>query len=230
MDKKLASRYLFEIIVIVFSITLSFYIQEMLNDREKKELKNETLLGIIDDLEQTKPFFNIAKIYFNERIKRIEQITETKRITSEGLLWVNAPWEWEVNAPSYKSLIATGAAEYINDKELYKQIVDFYNMGVLVQTGKNLTAQFRELSKYLNENYPIKSMITAEQFFNQNDWPTGIYNDYDDKYLRAMSQDDVIFNHLYMLKGYNAWMLFWLNLSIEKLPKLIASIEKEVNS
>jgi len=33
-----------------------------------------------------------------------------------------------------------------------------------------------------------------------------------------------------MFKGYNAWMLFWLNLSIEKLPKLIESIEKEVNS
>ena len=39
MDKKLAYRYLFEIIVIVFSVTLSFYIQEVLNDIEKKGIK-----------------------------------------------------------------------------------------------------------------------------------------------------------------------------------------------
>ena len=229
MNKKLAFRYLFEIVVIVFSVTLSFYIQEVLNDREKEELKNETLLGIIDDLEQTKPFFNIAKIYFNERIKRIEEITETKRITSENLLWANAPWEWKVNAPSYQSLIATGAAEYINDKKLYKQIIDFYNMEVLVQTGKNLTFQFRELNKYLNENYAINSMITAEQFFNQNDWPTGIYYNYDDKLLMAMSQDYVLMNYIYHLKNYNTWMLFWLNLSIEKLPKLVENIKKEIS-
>ena len=74
MDKKLVFRYLFEIIVIVFSVTLSFYIQEVLNDREKEELKNETLLGVIDDLGQTKFFFNQSKIYFNERIKRTEKI------------------------------------------------------------------------------------------------------------------------------------------------------------
>ena len=79
MDKKLVFRYLFEIIVIVFSVTLSFYIQEVLNDREKEELKNETLLGVIDDLEQTKFKFNQAKIYFNERIKRTEKIIETKK-------------------------------------------------------------------------------------------------------------------------------------------------------
>ena len=61
MDKKLVFRYLFEIIVIVFSVTLSFYIQEVLNDREKEELKNETLLGVIDDLGQTKFGFDQSK-------------------------------------------------------------------------------------------------------------------------------------------------------------------------
>ena len=35
-----AFRYIFEIIIIVFSVTLSFYIQDVLNDKEKIELKN----------------------------------------------------------------------------------------------------------------------------------------------------------------------------------------------
>ena len=105
MDKKLVFRYLFEIIVIVFSVTLSFYIQEVLNDREKEELKNETLLGVIDDLGQTKFGFDQAQIYFNERIKRTEKIIETKKINSEDLLWVVQGWGWRVNAPSFESLI-----------------------------------------------------------------------------------------------------------------------------
>ena len=45
-----AFRYIFEIIVIVFSVTLSFYIQDVLNERDKIELKNESLEGIINDL------------------------------------------------------------------------------------------------------------------------------------------------------------------------------------
>jgi len=47
MNKKLAFRYVFEVIVIVFSVTLSFYIQEILNDREKNLLKNDGLNGVL---------------------------------------------------------------------------------------------------------------------------------------------------------------------------------------
>ena len=36
---KVAFRYLFEIFVIIFSVTISFYIQDLLNEREKIELK-----------------------------------------------------------------------------------------------------------------------------------------------------------------------------------------------
>ena len=230
MDKKLVFRYLFEIIVIVFSVTLSFYIQEVLNDREKEELKNETLLGVIDDLGQTKFFFNQSKIYFNERIKRTEKIIETKKINSEDLLWVVEGWGWRVNAPSFESLIATGAAEYISYKELYKQLIGFYDQSVLLNISETYTEIAYELRKYLNENYAIKSMITAEKFFNQNEWPTGIYYDYDDKLLMAMSQDDVVLNYIYQLKAYNIGMLFWVNIYEERLPELKESIEKEISS
>ena len=230
MDKKLVFRYLFENIVIVFSVTLSFYIQEVLNDREKEELKNETLLGVIDDLGQTKFGFDQAQIYFNERIKRTEKIIETKKINSEDLLWVVQGWGWKVNAPSFESLIATGAAEYISYKELYKQLIGFYDQSVLLNISKTYTEIAYELRKYLNENYAIKSMITTEQYFNQNDWPTGIYYDYDDKLLMAMSQDYVVMNYIYQLKNYNIGMLFWVNFYEQQLPKLKESIEKEISS
>ena len=53
-----AFRYIFEIIVIVFSVSLSFYIQDILNEREKIELKNAALYGVMEDLESDKNSFS----------------------------------------------------------------------------------------------------------------------------------------------------------------------------
>ena len=44
-----AFRYIFEIVVIVFSVTLSFYIQDVLNDREKIEEK-KILLSLHNEI------------------------------------------------------------------------------------------------------------------------------------------------------------------------------------
>ena len=55
-----AFRYIFEVIVIVFSVTLSFYIQDVLNKREKIELKNKGLSGVLMELERDVFHFNLA--------------------------------------------------------------------------------------------------------------------------------------------------------------------------
>ena len=41
-----AFRYIFEIFIIVFSVTVSFYIQEVINKKEKIKLKNKALIGV----------------------------------------------------------------------------------------------------------------------------------------------------------------------------------------
>ena len=64
-----AFRYIFEVIVIVFSVTLSFYIQDVLNKREKIELKNESLNGVLADLNEDLEGFNGAQKYLANRIK-----------------------------------------------------------------------------------------------------------------------------------------------------------------
>ena len=53
-----AFRYIFEIIVIVFSVTLSFYIQHVLNDRDKIELKDIVLEAVLSDLKKDENFIN----------------------------------------------------------------------------------------------------------------------------------------------------------------------------
>ena len=63
-----AFRYIFEVIVIVFSVTLSFYIQDVLNKREKIELKNKGLSGVLMELERDVFHFNLATRILKNRI------------------------------------------------------------------------------------------------------------------------------------------------------------------
>ena len=83
MNKKLTFRYLFEVIVIVFSVTLSFYIQELLNDREKNLLKNDGLNGVIKDLVIDKSQFKLASDVIYYRIGLIEDVLDGD-ITNKG--------------------------------------------------------------------------------------------------------------------------------------------------
>ncbi len=53
---KPAFRYIFEVFIIVFSVTVLFYIQDELNERDKMELKNESLRGVLIDLDKDKEF------------------------------------------------------------------------------------------------------------------------------------------------------------------------------
>ena len=59
-------RFLF-----LFSITISFYIQDKLNDFDNEQLKNETSLGVQNDLKTDKAFFLMTSDYLYKRVKLI---------------------------------------------------------------------------------------------------------------------------------------------------------------
>ena len=45
-----AFRYIFEVFIIVFSVTISFYIQDVLNEKDRIEIKNKALSGVLKDI------------------------------------------------------------------------------------------------------------------------------------------------------------------------------------
>ena len=57
---KPAFRYVFEVFVIIFSVTISFYIQDILNEKDREKLKNDTLKGILIDMETDIYQYNLA--------------------------------------------------------------------------------------------------------------------------------------------------------------------------
>jgi len=61
-----AFRYVFEVFIIILSMTISFYIQNELNERDKIKLKDNSLKGVLIDLNKDEEFYNDAleSIYF----------------------------------------------------------------------------------------------------------------------------------------------------------------------
>ena len=71
-----AFRYIFEVFIIVFSVTVSFYIQNELNERDKMELKNESLNGVLIDLEKDKDFYNAVLESIFYRLNSSDRLIE----------------------------------------------------------------------------------------------------------------------------------------------------------
>ncbi len=120
-----AFRYIFEVFIIIFSVTISFYIQDVLNERDKMELKNESLEGVLIDLEKDKEFYNAALRSIFNRLNSSDRLIE-KGIDSGILNSFLSYWGFVGHDASIKSLIATGAVEYISNKNLIEELTKYY--------------------------------------------------------------------------------------------------------
>ena len=136
MNKKLTFRYLFEVIVIVFSVTLSFYIQELLNDREKNLLKNDGLNGVIKDLVIDKSQFKNASDVIYYRIGLIEDVLDGE-ITNKNISSLMTYWGFLGQNSNYKSLISTGAIEYIKSDSLALRLSNYYEIEYTALIGES---------------------------------------------------------------------------------------------
>ena len=113
-----AFRYIFEIIVIVFSVTLSFYIQNVLNEKEKIELKNISLRGVLNDLEKDIINFNYGVDLGRKRITNIDTILNLKYDLSSKIVNTGAKryFGFLGNNSNYKSMVSSGALDLLLTK------------------------------------------------------------------------------------------------------------------
>ena len=123
-----AFRYIFEVIVIVFSVTLSFYIQDVLNEREKIHLKNNGLDGVLIELAADKRHFlnGISlKEIINDNTDSI--LTDGVRVTNENIFWtMRRYFNFQGSDKNFNSMVSTGSIEFIESKELSIAIQNYY--------------------------------------------------------------------------------------------------------
>ena len=198
MNKKLTFRYLFEVIVIVFSVTLSFYIQELLNDREKNLLKNDGLNGVIKDLVIDKSQFKMASDVIYYRIGLIEDVLDGK-ITNENISSLMTYWGFLGQDSNYKSLISTGAIEYIKSDSLALRLSNYYEIEytALLGESKSYNKLYLDLMSFMKENYRVSSMEKVERGMKSNGF---LSFEYSNSELEKMKRDGELRNYFFELK------------------------------
>ena len=198
MNKKLTFRYLFEVIVIVFSVTLSFYIQELLSDREKNLLKNDGLNGVIKDLVVDKSQFKNASDVIYYRIGLIEDVLDG-RITNKNISSLMTYWGFLGQDSNYKSLISTGAIEYIKSDSLALRLSNYYEIEytALLGESKSYNKLYLDLMSFMKENYRVSSMEKVERGMKSNGF---LSFEYSNSELEKMKRDGELRNYFFELK------------------------------
>ena len=198
MNKKLTFRYLFEVIVIVFSVTLSFYIQELLNDREKNLLKNDGLNGVIKDLVIDKSQFKNASDVIYYRIGLIEDVLDGD-ITNKNISSLMTYWGFLGQNSNYKSLISTGAIEYIKSDSLALRLSNYYEIEytALLGESKSYNKLYLDLMLFMKEKYRVSSMEKVERGMKSNGF---LSFEYSNSELEKMKRDGELRNYFFELK------------------------------
>ncbi len=203
---KPAFRYIFEIIVIVFSVTLSFYIQDILNEREKIELKDFALKGVLADLKKDSIFFSQGVNVKSKINLETEKFLNSDEATNSNVYWsMRRYYNFIGQNRNFNSMVSTGAIEYIKNRELSDEIHHYYGelYGYLNDFSIQDREMFNDIVDYLNENYKV---ISTEKLNTNSQLDILVYSD---KSLFRMKDDDVIISKLY----HKNWMsTFYINI------------------
>ena len=197
-------RYIFEIIVIVFSVTLSFYIQDVLNDREKIELKNISLRGVLNDLEKDIINFNYGVDLGRKRISNIDTILNLKYDLSSKIVNTGAKryFGFLGNISNYKSMVSSGALEFITNSNLFDLLNRYYSShyDIMMDMSDQDENNYNQMIEFLSNNY----LSSSGGLFVFENTEADLYNKidslypvtYDQKSLKRMKTDRVFISRV----------------------------------
>ena len=194
INKNLIFRYLFEIVVIIFSITASFYIQDLLNNKDKEDNKNRGLEGILIELEKDKQFFQFGKNYNKQRLSYIDSLFDLS--FSFNPLYISGMWgnfELFENKNFFNALVSTGSLEFIKNKELQSELNNYYNgiytiLNTTIETDNRSFLRFGDkLTDYKMDsiNYGTIEGNLTKHYFD----PSDIIKIRKDKKLKSIALD-----------------------------------------
>ncbi|MGC6422601.1 MAG: hypothetical protein ACON47_06695 [Flavobacteriaceae bacterium] len=221
----LAIKYLFEMLIIIFSVSISFYIQELLNEKDRIELKNAGLIGVLSDFEQDLIIFDALSRSLDKRTKNMESILSNENISNEVFNELMSYFGFVGNDTNYKSMIATGSIEYVKNKRLFEELNRYYswNYAVLKDQSKQDEMMFWKFADYIEKNHLIDSVGIK----NKNSPYKKFYISIDN--LEKIQQDKQIRNQLNTKIFFiNLFQFFTVN-SIKEINELKPLIETELN-
>ena len=201
------------------------------------ELKNESLKGVLIDLDKDKDFYNAALESIFYRLNSSDRLIE-KGIDSGVLNSFLSYWGFVGHDASIKSLIATGAIEYISDKNLLEELTKYYETqySILSDTAENEEKLYWEIMTYMKVNYRFGKMMKSDRTYIKN-WFTGkpgekghpLHMEFDDILLSKLNKDQYFFNHAHQLKRLDGLHAAFYEQALLEVKKLRVLIKNELN-
>jgi hypothetical protein len=216
-----AFRYIFEIFIIVFSVTISFYIQDVLNENDRIEIKNKALSGVLNDIEGDRYSLNEGLEINKNRRKSIDAFIN-KKIDNTIISGIRRYKSFLGNNSNYETLQSTGAIESIENQELFVNLNNYYKFTyqLLLESATNDKSSFLKFLDYTERKYKIDS----SSYLNNNFM---VY--YRSNELKKMVNDDIIFSQLTNQKWLMGYYDFFQTRGLSQLKLIDSLINIEIN-
>lgn len=224
--------YVFEIFVIILSVTISFYIQDVLDEMDRIKLKNETLKGILIDLETDVHEYNLALENLKYRLVQADSLIlgfyEGNRINH-----VRNYWGFQGQKISMNSLVNTGAIEFIRNPQLIRELSFHYDFhyDLMKDNSNAFESLYNNLTEHLNKNYEIGG-IGKLNFEDLNDIAKTFASTsyiFSDKEIKKMKNDIWLRNHMYNYQLILRLYLHGYTTGFERIKVIRELIVKEIN-
>ena len=196
MSMKNNLRYIIEGLVIIFSIFLSFYFEDVRKDKEDFNTKNELVEDLItsleDDLSQIENLINILQDSEKNIMEILKDIDSNHNNLSDieaikTLLQIEVGFSFFPKDGIFEQLISTGTFELINNNELKRVLLEMFNH----QKERNY-ATSNEIDSF-NKEFRLKFLKNFRVRFN--------YNSYDGEFYGSRSLNNFVFNKQFYLSN-----------------------------
>ena len=231
-------KYLFECIMIVGSVLLSFYIDSIIESKNKLELKNSILVelktAIEEDLIQLNNVIKIQKNILSINQILIDDLSAKNKMEKEILaelfskLKQFGPLSFFVQRGPYSQLIETGSFELIKDRKLKKNLLFAYdNYNKRKEFGDVIVDKFglnfgRDLSPYIVISESMKKEEEPLFFSSRNVDEYKISSDY--------YKSPIVLYYYSEYKFYIEGFIEIHQVYLKKLNELKDQINEEINS
>ena len=230
---KPAFRYIFEVFVIIFSVTISFYIQDLLNEKDREKLKNDTLKGILIDMQTDINQYNVALDILKFRLIQADSLImgyyDNNRINR-----VRNYWGFQGQQISMNSLVNTGAIENIKNPELIRELSFHYDFhyDIMRDNSNAFENLFINLMDHLNKNYEVEGMdnLALEDLNNIGKTFMSTSYKFSNKEINKMKNDIWLKNHMYNYKLILRLYLSGYTTGLNRIMKINELILEEINN
>ena len=193
----------------------------MLNEKDRIEIKNKALFGVLKDISGDRFSLNEGLDINKKRRESINYLID-KRIDNNTISSIRRYKSFLGNNSNYETLQSTGAIESIENQELFINLNNYYKFTyqLLVESALNDKDSFLKFIDYTERNYKIDS----------SSWVNGnfvVY--YGNNELKKMANDDIIISQLTNQKQLMGLNDFFHRRGLNQLKLIDSLIKLEIN-